>query len=531
MGMNVPTFAKDILAQTHSPTSRQLLNFLKKFPTTNPWRSSGWTLEGFYDRKGIGMIAALEKAYPGAQWAPLGRDAAIAADYLDAFYTVNGYSDRVTRLRASGGTLVKAGEKEIIRFLESAGANFDPADKTARPFIILDRTSFGKESQSTLLLKNAFAEWKRRGGEAEAFPYRFGVVDLMPRHEMLTDVQNDPRSLLYEQGRVLASGGEVSDLRIFSVAGLMDGPEWHETYGALARHKDGFYGIPGRPVPDRRRVLAVHYEFLKSASSEGFLPAVKNAGAQMGHMVDFQGIRPYQPSTRAESEQYQIKRIELFLQGKIDYWYSWSSDDDILTNFLDKNFRSQHQALFNRLIEYPDFQKQWVLYAKNWLGNPNNPDIPDKKQIIFYIQEILANKPDRNFMNMMWVIFDKEDLLLKNPVVQEWFLQVLRHSSLVRYTFSQQFKKILRHPRLFSTKSGRSFFLALVPHIKGFEFNRSGYIFEALEQSRYWRLAKWNEGKFSVRPYEMIAKNKRLSRDFIEGKNSKVLCEAVLSRL
>lgn len=529
-GFFVPSFAADLLNRAQPPTSLELLESFKRFPRKNPWQKAKTPEQEVFIQTGIDMIAALEKAYPGAVWAPLGRDAGIAADFLDAFYTVNGYPKRVSRLRASTKTILHERGANIIRFLESAGANFNPKKKTVRPFVILDRTTFSPNSQSTILLKEAFSEWVKRGGKPEAFPYRFGVVNLTPFHEVVADSKNDARSLLYEQGRALSLYPHVSGLGIFSVDGLVDGPAWHDTYGYLTTYKDGFYGVPGKPEPaGQMEILQNHYEFLKAARSKTFLLAVKKSGAKMGHVMDFQNILSYQRTSGAASKQFQFTRLKYFLEGKINYWFPWPSNDNVLADFLDEKFRSQHQAFFKRLIRYKQFQDQWADDAMGWFYK--KPGLPDEKQIFFYVSEILADRPEPSFVAVINRILADTNFVLISPIAQKWLLQCVRHPSIAKLVRHSVFQ-IINTPHVLVTAEGRKLFLELVPYMK--EFNMFPYrnVFDALE-FRYPGMAEWAASmrELSLEGLEMVAKNKKLSQDFIEGKNTSKLCETVLSKL
>lgn len=525
LSFGVSAFAKDFLKQSQPPTPSELLDSFNEFPKQNPWKN--FEAEN-YEASAIATIAGLESVYPGAVWAPLGRDAFIAGDLLDAFYAVNGERGRVTRLRASTATFSGAKQKTLVRFLESGGANFNPKDKTARPFVLIDRTNFRVSSQSNILLRAAYQEWKRRGGAPEDFVYRFGVVDLSGMHETLGNTDMDVRFYLHQQAQILKAGGDPSDLSILSVQGLSDGPTWHGTYGKFRKHGDGFYGTPGRFESGNKRedVLGLQFMFLGLSHSPRFKSAVKRA---------IEKLKPQTTSavTSEEWEAHQLKKLSRSLnaEGSLKDVF-FAKGLSLFERFTDEQFRLKHQPLFTKLVNDELFQRQIHSLAIKMVSIPTKES--PKKLVQFYMEQVLSSK---KLVFSLWQDLKGRmerdvDWVIRTPLVQKWFLRLIENPNL-RYSAELMVKGVLKSPRLLESKSGRAFFLDLVPSMKKMRLHQNMPAVYSVEYSKYQSLLQWDrqETKFSIEPFEAIAKDQHLTQEFIEGRKIRQFCSGVLSRL
>jgi hypothetical protein len=148
-----------LLSQERRPTIREVKAALGT-DTVNPF-----SLASKYDeslRRDLPvLIARIEGLCPGARFFSLGRDSVQIADFLEAFYDSLGQGDRVGRIPMSGSSFSGVGNAELQSVLQGAGMVF--SELGTRPQIIFDRTSLGSGSQSTRVLKAAFAQANSQG--------------------------------------------------------------------------------------------------------------------------------------------------------------------------------------------------------------------------------------------------------------------------------------------------------------------------------------------------------------------------------
>lgn len=152
-----------LLEKPFRPTTKELIEELQPMPKTNPFRplytnDRSLRLIPILAPK---MIVQLEFVYPGAVWAPLGRDTALVADILESYYLAVGQKNRVVRLHASRNSF--RDQSDFNKLLVTAGlinSNGLPLKK----FIILDITQWNLYSQSRQLISavySALPTWER----------------------------------------------------------------------------------------------------------------------------------------------------------------------------------------------------------------------------------------------------------------------------------------------------------------------------------------------------------------------------------
>lgn len=135
---------RDLLRQPTRPTIAQVISLIPQeqspFPLSDSWRFAEHSL-GMVAR----AIAQMEKAYPGAVWYILGRDAYLLGDFFDAYYTYLGQSGRVVRLPASAPSFdpFLANDQPVVEFMKTYGLDFTTILE-GPPRIIIDFTSYSK---------------------------------------------------------------------------------------------------------------------------------------------------------------------------------------------------------------------------------------------------------------------------------------------------------------------------------------------------------------------------------------------------
>ena len=226
-------------------------------------------------------IASMEKVFPGATWAPLGRDAVLLGDILDAFYQSIGQQGRVSRLNASGNSIRGANAPTLVQFMESAGLDFNNI-KDKPPFIIFDNTGYGPSSQSTTLITAGYNAYKAQHGDPSVLVTKFNVMNLVNNVTAQTDVN----AFHQQQAQSVAQIGRPG-----AILGITNGAqfgystEWHNTFGNIQLQPNGkMEGAIGaqNPVQTREQVLWELYEAIRDVSKPSFLAAVQAAAHGLG---------------------------------------------------------------------------------------------------------------------------------------------------------------------------------------------------------------------------------------------------------
>jgi hypothetical protein len=307
---------QELLEQPARPTVADLQAALQPWPSENPFlsrmgvvglapeaasmiRSSpaarAQQVQTYVEGKLPSAIAQMERVFPGATWAPLGRDAVALGDALDAFYHSFGQPDRVVRLDASTRTLENASATEIVTFLESAGLDFDPTNAGAKPFVMVDFTQMGTNSQSTKIMRAGYQEFQRRGGKAEDFVKRFNLITL--RNDGFVSgkpmaATADLTALSRSQRFEAQTGGMFKTfVRIDGITYpegvLLYAPAWHDRFDALQWSPDGkrFGGAPGTPTDPTTRltVLSDQFELIQEVTTPAFRQQVEAHALSLGY--------------------------------------------------------------------------------------------------------------------------------------------------------------------------------------------------------------------------------------------------------
>lgn len=182
------------------------------------------------------IIAAFEKAYPGLTYAFLGRDSAFLADAVEAFYLSRGEIGRVVRLNASGDSIYGTKPELLMLFLRQSG--FHPtAHGLERPYIIIDRTSYGSGSQSRRLLHAGYTGLLAAGVDPKVAMRQFAAVNLGESGET---VSHDLEENFFSKLK-LTEGKDPAPEKLLSIPGkdLIDRSFWHDSYGAFEVNESG----------------------------------------------------------------------------------------------------------------------------------------------------------------------------------------------------------------------------------------------------------------------------------------------------
>ncbi|MEO5969185.1 MAG: hypothetical protein ABIQ95_04595, partial [Bdellovibrionia bacterium] len=252
-----------ILSQTQRPTIQDLVGIFGGLNIAqNPYRPLA-NREDLLTvvQEGARMIVELEYMFPGARIAALGRDAAVAADILEAFYLTRGQPNRVIRLNASGPTFAQA--QDYRKLLQSVNL-VDASGRELENFVIVDTTSWQVHSQVRQLIASVYNAYPKNA--QRALLTRVNAVALRDGHIPIS------RGTRLDGISVGVAGPD----RILSTTGAFSyGGEgyWHGSFLPLTTDSQGaYYAPPGPPktLGEREHGLWLMVEILKIIVSPQF---------------------------------------------------------------------------------------------------------------------------------------------------------------------------------------------------------------------------------------------------------------------
>jgi hypothetical protein len=290
--------------QTMRPTISEVGEVLQraygKLPAENPFFGDGVSE---YDVRSIqrskddivNMIVQLERAYPGGTLLPLGRDAVLIADILDAFYRAIGQPDRVRRLDASGTSFphyrdaterTYEQDRPILHdFLRSNGLDLEHIDSQP-PYVMMDVTSYMSTSQSRQFMRSAYRTWAKMGRDPKALLDKVAFVGITGGYDAAN--LGSIRDIQAAKERIRADTSSDGPSKIFyldpGIRDLTYTTAWHKDFLSFRRHGNEVVTLPGeqKSTHYKTEVLAQQYEVMSLVQSPEFLESVKKRAAQYG---------------------------------------------------------------------------------------------------------------------------------------------------------------------------------------------------------------------------------------------------------
>lgn len=351
---------KRLLEQPDRPTVTEFMHAVGELPSSNPFRFSAFREAGnvqsgaqwrqSFLAEAPAWIARLEKAFPGATWAPLGRDAVALGDMLDAFFISIGQPNRVSRLKASSGSFSGGDHDLLVKFLESAGLDLDHPERKP-PFVVIDNTSYSGSSQSTRVMRAGYDEYTRRGGDPADLVQFFNLVSTAGANyghkavnaylEMESFLKNAAHGISPQDRRPkpilsINPGGSSTAWGV-----LMYGVQWHDSFGRFAADSRGrVAGTPGALSArgERVGVLWEMYEFVKAVSDPAFRQQVAVEARNLDYTFEFQHDR--YPGREAMPAPKPRKPTSLLRREWEEFYGRLPQKGDGQEEFLSKNAQS-----------------------------------------------------------------------------------------------------------------------------------------------------------------------------------------------
>lgn len=279
-----------LLQQLERPTINQVYEVIEGNFNNLPFYDAN-ALVNTYETLLPGLIASLERGFPGATWVGMGRDSALLVNALDAFYQARGQKGRALHLWASGDTIGSASPQQLVKALQQLGMDLPNAEHSP-PFILFDATHFNGSSQSNLVLRAIYGEAHRLGIPLQPLLHRVNFVNthsVMYPHNRVHD-QFDMKAFL-NHVQVSPERGP-HDIMSFDTAALMYGHEWSDSYGQFRQDAAGkVYALPiaGHSEGLKSAVLGDMAGIMKLVTSEGFYKRVQ-ANAKKLQGYDFESV-------------------------------------------------------------------------------------------------------------------------------------------------------------------------------------------------------------------------------------------------
>ncbi len=322
--------ALPFISDTTRPTMKMIsevverLNFAEGIPDNQllGQKAQGLTYEHWLQvmlEKGPELIAAMEKTFPGATWACVGRDMEAIGDLLEAFYLSIGQEGRVARLGVSKPTFQNLDPVMMLKFLENKGLNI-PEVQRGHPFIFVDTVSQGYGRQSAEMLDIVYKEYAKSGKNAADLLRKVNIFGLIVStfQGKANPFQNVEEHLQKNEARLRANPQEDNFKthtiitfhdpgKTFNEAGYAHYTgAWHDVNGPLVRDGDGkIRSSPGHlsQLNLRKSILWLQRELLANVKKESFLSRVRQEAQKLGY--EFPMRRPGDTSGEV------IKAIEI----------------------------------------------------------------------------------------------------------------------------------------------------------------------------------------------------------------------------
>ena len=297
--------AFSILDQTQRPTIQDIVKVFGGFNINqNPYRPLKHREDlNTVVQAGAQMIVQLEYAFPGARIAALGRDAAVAADILEAFYLSLGQPNRIVRLNASGPTFRQP--EDYTNLLHSVNL-VDASGKELENFVIVDTTSWQVHSQVRQLIASVYNA--HPVGARQALLSKVNAVALRDGHLPITPGTHPLRVSIGKDGpdHILSTTGAFS----YGGEGY-----WHGSFLALTQDSKGsYYAPPGQPKmrSEREHGLWLMVEIVKTILSPQFQSALETNlqyyGLSKDHFkASIAGIKPSSLAAHLTSLKYRTE--------------------------------------------------------------------------------------------------------------------------------------------------------------------------------------------------------------------------------
>jgi len=438
-------FSVDFLLQSQlRPTvSQYLAAFNGELPKENPLDAYGtYRDQRVYQIVPLGpeLIAKLEFSYPGAIWAPLGRDSAYFADILEAYYLSIHEPDRVVRIHASTPSFTSNSDTPPIETRILLASNLvNSSGVPIKDFVILDPTSWSPTSQSRRLLQCAYYAWGNQEAYKKGGCRRVGAISLPNTNSSGNHafIQLGDRAAMERFFSARMNGRNIHHiLSTGHTPFSYDGDKsWHDRYNPP--YWDGSHATPNpgslSSLAIRQGILWWIYEVIKATHSREFHSGIesvkKRYGLAFGKIMDpfviFLSALHENDVIKPESDQArQIQTFRNFLfdeKGDIidSACETLSNQEDSIPSFMWRKW-VEAEVFVKREVMYPTEGKAFAFsqkispfYHRAYVGVP-----PQERKNIFAIQA-------RAYPDFSYLLGALEEKSISQEIRREWMQENL----------------------------------------------------------------------------------------------------------
>ncbi len=209
------------------------------------------------------LIISLEKTFPGGTYAFLGRDTAMVADAVEAFYLSIGQKGRVKRINISTPSLQGATPQLLAEFLSQEGLKIAPEQYSSKTFVLIDSTTFSSKSQSTIIFNSVIEEMLRLGVPSEEILKIFNIASFnrtsVNAFHPLEIKKEDVEREIIEQHKFFRENSRIDRMAFLYVSQMNYDSEWHDKFGPLTRNGEGkLVTIPYNYFSKEKKTVIFH---------------------------------------------------------------------------------------------------------------------------------------------------------------------------------------------------------------------------------------------------------------------------------
>lgn len=280
-----------LVNQKFRPTMTQIVAIGRKagfnFAIENPLSKSKKVSRFKGVQEAAEVIIQLELMFPGATFAPLGRDAVRMGDIIEAFYLGLNQKNRVKRIELSTSSFKDL--KAVKAYLKGLGIVPDPKNiENTPPLVLFDRTSFSPISQSRRVTQMIFQLYKEAGGDPKDLKTKIVFTSTQPQRVVsFTDFLSNPMGFMKRFLKAIYSGRPLPQHTVDIKANLFtDSAPWHGPFDTPKKVKNGNHV---RQISDsritkkqKRQVLSSMLTILKTVQSPAFQRRVFRKSKEYG---------------------------------------------------------------------------------------------------------------------------------------------------------------------------------------------------------------------------------------------------------
>ncbi len=238
------------------------------------------------------FVIALERVFPNANWAFIGRDASFLADAIEAFYLSRGAVGRVQRVEVSGSSLSRESDETLLEYLKQFDINpkndLSSTNGTIFIDVISNPTSGGRQPKR--ILKAIYKSYLDKGVKINNLLKKINFIGLNKQgsHKYSNKALSNAQEALDQMAKNYENTNSIDDL--FSqglISFQSDDPlhklsypiKWHDEYQGFEKNTQGkTVAIEGHPSnhETRSKIIKIQKEMFEFFRDNDFSLIMEN---------------------------------------------------------------------------------------------------------------------------------------------------------------------------------------------------------------------------------------------------------------